>query len=60
MTLLAPTLQAFFTDRLTKQLHASRARSPPTATACACCCASPTTRPGASRRRWTGTTSTSR
>jgi hypothetical protein len=32
MTLIAPTLQAFFSDRLVKQLHASPARLPPIAT----------------------------
>ncbi len=37
MTLLAPTLQAFFTDRLIGSGTPARTRSPPTATRSGCC-----------------------
>ena len=46
MTLLAPTLEAFFTERLMTQRHASPHRSPATATRCGCCSPSPQQRTG--------------
>ena len=46
MTALAPTLQAFFTDRLIGRRTPARTPSPPTATRCGCCSASPRSRTG--------------
>ena len=61
MTLIAPTLQAFFTDRLTKQLQASpRTIASYRDTLRLLLVLRPRHAPASSRRRWTGTTSTSR
>ena len=59
MTLVAPTLQAFFSDRLTRQLHASprTIASYRDTLRLLLCFAHDTT--GRRRRRWTGTSSTS-
>ena len=60
MTLIAPTLQAFFSDRLVKQLHASPRTIGSYRDTLVCCCASCRTRPARHRQRWSGTSSTSR
>ena len=46
MSLLAPTLEAFFTDRLMTQRQASPHTVAAYRDTCACCCASPTQRIG--------------
>ena len=54
MSALAPTLQAFFTERLITQREREPAhRSPPTATRSGCCWASPANRPASSPAGWT-------
>jgi hypothetical protein len=60
MTAIAPTLQAFFTDRLTKQLHASPRTIASYRDTLRLRCASRTTGPERRRRHWTGVTSTIR
>ena len=60
MSLLAPTLQAFFTDRLITQSTSARAPSPPTATRSGCCSRSSSDTRAGSRSNWTSPTSTRR
>ena len=50
MTPLAPSMQAYFTDRLIGQRPPARTRSPPTATPSSCCCASRPSGPAAPRQ----------
>jgi hypothetical protein len=52
---LAPTVQAFFTERLITQRNASPHTIAPTATPSGCYSASPKTRPANSRFSWTST-----
>jgi hypothetical protein len=58
MTALAPTLQAFFTTRLTNQYGASPHTSPPTVTPGGCCSATPHKRLKPRRHVWTCLSST--
>ena len=58
MTALAPTLQAFFTDRLPRNATPARTPSPPTATRCACCSSSPKHKPAHPPPSWTSPIST--
>ena len=60
MTALAPTLQAFFTDRLIRQRHASVNTIAAYRDTCGCCSATPPPAPGYRRRSWTWPTSTPR
>ena len=60
MSELAPTLQAFFTERLMGQRRASPTPSPATGTPSGCCCASPPTAPAPKPASWTSPTWTPR
>lgn len=60
MSLLAPTMQAFFTDRLLTNVKSARPPSPPTATRSACSCDSSATSGTPPRSNSTSPTSTRR
>ena len=60
MTALAPTLQAFFTDRLIRQRQASPHTIAAYRDTCGCCWASPPQRTGLPPSRSTSPTSTRR
>ena len=53
MSALAPSLQAFFTERLMNQRKPASTPSPPAATRSGCCCASPARAPAPPRAAWT-------
>jgi len=58
MSALAPTLQAFFTDRLLRQRHASPHTIAAYAMRCGCCSSSPKSAPASSHPNSTSTIST--
>lgn len=60
MSALAPTLEAFFTQRLIARETPARAPSPRIATRSDCCCATPRNAPASSHHSWISQTSTRR